>query len=51
VTGTTTITKLAGSGAVTGTVKFIAFGGALTLTHSGTQLILPTAANITTAGG
>ncbi len=50
ITGTTTITKLVTSGG-TGTVKFIAFAGALTLTQNATQLILPTGANITTAAG
>lgn len=47
VTGTTTITGLGTVQA--GTVRFVRFTGALTLTHSGTALLLPTAANITTA--
>lgn len=47
ITGTTTIT---GFGTVaTGTVRFVRFAGALTLTHNSTSLILPGAANITTA--
>jgi len=50
ITGTTTITSF-GSAAQTGTVKFIRFAGALTLTYNGTSLITPTAASITTAAG
>lgn len=47
ITGTTTITGL---GTVTaGTERIVKFTGALTLTHNGTSLILPGAANITTA--
>jgi hypothetical protein len=47
VTGTTAITAL---GTVdTGVVRTVRFTGILTLTHNGTSLILPTAANITTA--
>ncbi len=49
VTGTTTITSI---GAITtGTVVRLHFDGALTLTHHVTNLILPSAANITTATG
>lgn len=49
VTGTTTIT---GFGTIKdGTIKIVKFGGILTLTHNGTSLILPGAANITTAAG
>lgn len=49
VTGTTTITGL---GTVTaGIERTIRFTGALTLTHNATSLILPGAANITTANG
>lgn len=49
ITGTTTITGL---GTVSsGIHKVIKFEGALTLTHNGTSLILPGAANITTADG
>lgn len=51
VTGTTTITKLAGSGAVVGTMKTISFAGALTLTHDATQLILPGGRSILTDVG
>jgi len=50
VSGTTTITGL-GSSAPTGAVKFVVFSGALTLTHNATSLIIPGAANITTAAG
>lgn len=49
ITGTTTITGL--GTAVTGVVKNVRFTGALLLTHNATSLILPTAANITTAAG
>lgn len=49
VTGTTTITGL---GTLTaGIKKILTFSGALTLTHNATSLILPGAANITTAAG
>jgi hypothetical protein len=47
VTGTTTITAL---GTVSsGAIRTLIFAGALTLTHNVTSLILPGAANITTA--
>lgn len=47
ITGTTTITGL---GTVTaGTQRSVRFAAALTLTHNATSLILPGAANITTA--
>ncbi len=49
VTGTTTITALGTVQA--GTRRIVNFSGALTLTHNGTSLILPTGANITTAAG
>lgn len=49
VTGTTTITGLGTVQA--GTIRFVRFTGILTLTHSGTALILPTTANVTTAAG
>lgn len=49
VTGTTTITGLGTVQA--GTRRIVNFTGALTLTHNATSLILPTAANITTAAG
>ena len=49
VTGTTTITSF---GTVqSGAVFALTFAGALTLTYNATSLILPTAANITTAAG
>jgi hypothetical protein len=47
VTGTTTITGLGTVAA--GIVRTVRFTGALTLTHNATSLILPGAANITTA--
>lgn len=49
VTGTTTITAL--GTVLAGTRRIVEFTGILTLTHNGTSLILPTAANITTAAG
>jgi len=49
VTGTTTITAF--DSVQAGSVRFVRFTGILTLTHSGTALILPTGANITTAAG
>lgn len=49
ISGTTTITGL---GIVqAGARRNLLFGDALTLTHNGTSLILPTGANITTAAG
>ena len=49
VTGTTTITAL---GTVSAGMRFmLVFDGALTFTHNATSLILPGAANITTAAG
>ena len=50
VSGTTTITSF-GSTAPLGATKFLYFSGALILTHNGTSLIIPGAANITTAAG
>ncbi len=47
VTGTTTITSF-GTGA-SGSWRMVVFAGQLTLTHNATSLILPGAANITTA--
>jgi hypothetical protein len=47
VTGTVTITGLGTIAA--GIVRTVRFTGALTLTHNGTSLILPSGANITTA--
>jgi len=49
VSGTTTITGLGTIKA--GTIKYVTFSGALTLTHNATSLILPGGANITTAAG
>lgn len=49
ITGTTTITAFGTLQA--GTVMFLTFTGALTLTHNATSLILPTASNITTVAG
>ena len=49
ITGTTTITSFGTVAA--GTVRFGRFTGILTLTHNTTSLILPSAANITTAAG
>lgn len=49
VTGTTTITGLGTVAA--GTFRFVKFAAALTLTHNGTSLILPTGSNIVTAAG
>lgn len=49
VTGTTTITGLGTVQA--GTIRFIQFDGALTLTHNATSLILPGGVNITTVAG
>lgn len=49
ITGTTTITAFGTIKA--GTIKYLKFADALTLTHNATSLILPGAANITTAAG
>lgn len=49
VTGTTTITSFGTVAA--GIWRIVRFTGALTLTHNATSLILPGAANITTAAG
>jgi len=49
VTGTTTITGF--GTVVAGTQRIVRFSGALLLTHNATSLILPTAADITTATG
>jgi hypothetical protein len=46
ITGTTTITSF---GSTASGFKFVRFAAALTLTHNATSLILPGAANITTA--
>jgi len=49
VSGTTTITSFGTAQA--GSPRLVVFDGALTLTYNATSLILPTAANITTAAG
>ncbi len=49
ITGTTTITAF--DTVAAGIYRECYFAGALTLTHNGTSLILPGAANITTAAG
>jgi hypothetical protein len=49
ITGTTTITALGTVQA--GTVRFVRFSGALTLTHNAASLILPGGSNIITAAG
>jgi len=49
VTGTTTVTSFASTGI--GSMIVVQFDGALVLTHHSTDLILPGAANITTAAG
>jgi len=49
ISGTVTITGFDSLPA--GAVRRLVFTGALTLTHNGTSLALPTAANITTAAG
>lgn len=49
VTGTTTITAF--DTVTDPAIRILRFAGILTLTHSGTALILPGAANITTAAG
>lgn len=49
ITGTTTITGL--GTVASGVYRDVVFAGTLTLTYNATSLILPTAANITTAAG
>lgn len=49
ITGTTTITGFGTAAA--GTFRRVQFNGILTLTYNATSLILPSAANITTAAG
>lgn len=51
ITGTTTITDVDFAPANDGGLAWVIFDGALILTHNGTTLILPGAANITTAAG
>ena len=50
ISGTTTITSFGSNGTV-GQIKIVTFSGILTLTYNSTSLILPGAANITTAAG
>lgn len=49
ITGTTTITAF--DTIASGAIRVLTFAGALTFTHNATSLILPGAANITTAAG
>ncbi len=49
ITGTTTVTSLGSSAA--GIRRVVLFGGILILTYNATSLIIPGAANITTAAG
>jgi len=49
ITGTTTITSFGTAASIANPLYFITFASALTLTHNGTSLIIPGAANITTA--
>ncbi len=51
ITGTTTITSFGSSASLQSPIYFVRFSGALTLTHNATSLIIPGAANITTAAG
>lgn len=51
ISGTTTITAFGSTASTQDPLYFIRFSGALTLTHDGTSLILPSSANITTANG
>jgi hypothetical protein len=51
ITGTTTITDIDFTDAYNGRWAILEFDGALTLTHHATTLVLPGAANITTAAG
>jgi hypothetical protein len=51
ITGTTTITDIDFATTKAGRTAKLKFAGILTLTHHGTNLILPTGASITTAAG
>lgn len=51
ITGTTTITAFGSNANLAAPIYRIRFAGVLTLTHNGTSLILPGAANIVTASG
>lgn len=50
VTGSTTITSFS-TPTTSGDIRYVIFSGTMTLTHNATTLILPGAANITTATG
>lgn len=51
ITGVTTITSLGSSASTANPIYFIRFTGILTLTYNASSLIIPGAANITTAAG
>ena len=51
INGTTTINSFGTSATLSNPIYFIQFGGILTLTYNATSMILPGAANITTAAG
>lgn len=51
ITGATTITSLGASANLARPLYFLKFAGALTLTYNATSLIIPGAANVTTAAG
>ena len=51
ITGNTTITSFGASASLANPVYLIQFNGALTLTYNAASLVLPGAANITTAAG
>lgn len=51
ITGTTTINSFGTSATLENPIYFIQFSGVLTLTYNATSMILPGAANITTAAG
>jgi hypothetical protein len=51
INGTTTINSFGTSATLANPIYFIQFGGILTLTYNATSMILPGAANITTAAG
>ena len=51
ITGNTTITSFGASATLANPVYLIQFNGALTLTYNAASLVLPGAANITTAAG
>ncbi len=50
VVGTTTITSF-GTASQAGIIRNVIFDGALTLTHNASTLVIPGAANVTTAAG